>query len=158
MGFHGRAATHKPKIIMRNAKRQLEWCIVRRHWSDKSHVSITNRSILNHITGASSHSFKLFLRWIRGHNFWKKFGDNNRCQIYWFPYPSVAKFPQNAYDKSSSRTSLASWRFFKNTVYKKNNLATTDNISQLDKVSKIQVTCNCQNKGNTSVNEGYKVC
>ena len=26
MGFHGRAATHKPKITMRNAKCQLEWC------------------------------------------------------------------------------------------------------------------------------------
>ena len=33
MGFHGRAATHKPKITMRNAKRQLEWCKARRHWS-----------------------------------------------------------------------------------------------------------------------------
>jgi cytochrome c553 len=26
MGFHGRAATHKPKITMRNAKHRLEWC------------------------------------------------------------------------------------------------------------------------------------
>jgi hypothetical protein len=26
MGFHGRAAAHKPKITMLNAKRQLEWC------------------------------------------------------------------------------------------------------------------------------------
>jgi hypothetical protein len=33
MGFHGRAATHKPKITMRNAKRWLEWCKARRHWT-----------------------------------------------------------------------------------------------------------------------------
>uniref|UniRef100_A0AAZ3RU61 Transposase Tc1-like domain-containing protein n=1 Tax=Oncorhynchus tshawytscha TaxID=74940 RepID=A0AAZ3RU61_ONCTS len=33
MGFHGRAAAHKPKITMRNAKRRLEWCKVRRHWT-----------------------------------------------------------------------------------------------------------------------------
>ena len=26
LGFHGRAATHTPKITMRNVKRQLEWC------------------------------------------------------------------------------------------------------------------------------------
>jgi hypothetical protein len=26
MGFHGKAATHKPKITMRNAKCRLEWC------------------------------------------------------------------------------------------------------------------------------------
>jgi hypothetical protein len=26
MVFHGRAAAHKPKITMRNAKHQLEWC------------------------------------------------------------------------------------------------------------------------------------
>jgi hypothetical protein len=25
MGFHGRAAAHKPKNTMRNAKRRLEW-------------------------------------------------------------------------------------------------------------------------------------
>ena len=33
MGFHGRAATHKPKITMRNANRRLEWCKARRHWT-----------------------------------------------------------------------------------------------------------------------------
>ena len=34
MGFHGRVATHKPKIItMRNAKRWLEWCKARHHWT-----------------------------------------------------------------------------------------------------------------------------
>ena len=33
MGFHGRAAAHKPKITMHNAKRQLEWCKARRHWT-----------------------------------------------------------------------------------------------------------------------------
>ena len=33
MGFHGRAAAHKPKITMRNAKRRLEWCQAHRHWT-----------------------------------------------------------------------------------------------------------------------------
>ena len=33
MGFHGRAAAHKPKITMRNAKRRLEWRKDRRHWT-----------------------------------------------------------------------------------------------------------------------------
>ena len=33
MGFHGRAATHKPKITVRNAKRRLEWCRAQRHWT-----------------------------------------------------------------------------------------------------------------------------
>ena len=33
MSFHGRAASHKPKITMRNAKRLLEWCKARRHWT-----------------------------------------------------------------------------------------------------------------------------
>ena len=39
MGFHGRAAEHKPKITMRNAQCQasagvvLEWCKARRHWT-----------------------------------------------------------------------------------------------------------------------------
>ena len=32
MGFNGQAAAHKPKITMRNAKRQLEWCKAR-HWT-----------------------------------------------------------------------------------------------------------------------------
>ena len=31
MGFHGRAATRKPKITMRNAKCWLEWCKSHRH-------------------------------------------------------------------------------------------------------------------------------
>ena len=31
MDFHGRAAAHKPKITMRNAKRWLVWCKARRH-------------------------------------------------------------------------------------------------------------------------------
>jgi hypothetical protein len=44
-GFHGRAAAHKPKITMRNAKRWLEWCYVCHHrkhilWSDESSFSI----------------------------------------------------------------------------------------------------------------------
>jgi hypothetical protein len=33
MGFHGRAAAHKPKITMSNAKRWLEWCKAHRHWT-----------------------------------------------------------------------------------------------------------------------------
>ena len=33
MGFRGRAASHKPKFTMRNAKRQLEWCKACRHWT-----------------------------------------------------------------------------------------------------------------------------
>ena len=33
MCFHGRAAAHKPKINMRNAKHRLEWCKARRHWT-----------------------------------------------------------------------------------------------------------------------------
>uniref|UniRef100_A0A8K9UVG3 Transposase Tc1-like domain-containing protein n=1 Tax=Oncorhynchus mykiss TaxID=8022 RepID=A0A8K9UVG3_ONCMY len=33
MGFLGPAAAHKPKITMRNAKRRLEWCKARRHWT-----------------------------------------------------------------------------------------------------------------------------
>jgi hypothetical protein len=50
MGFHGRAAAHKSKITMHNAKRLLEWCKARRHWtleqwkrvlwSDESHFTI----------------------------------------------------------------------------------------------------------------------
>ena len=33
MGFHGQAAAHKPKINIRSAKHQLEWCKACRHWS-----------------------------------------------------------------------------------------------------------------------------
>ena len=33
MGFNGRAAAHKPKIPMRNAMCQLEWCKARLHWT-----------------------------------------------------------------------------------------------------------------------------
>ena len=33
MGFHGRAATHKPKITMSNAKQTLEWCKACCHWT-----------------------------------------------------------------------------------------------------------------------------
>ena len=50
MGFHGRAAAHKPKITMRNGKHRLEWCKAHRHWtleqwkhvlwSDESHFTI----------------------------------------------------------------------------------------------------------------------
>ena len=35
MDLHGRAATHKPKITMRNAKRWLECCKARRHWTQE---------------------------------------------------------------------------------------------------------------------------
>ena len=31
LGFHGRAAAHKPKITMRNVNLQLEWCKASRH-------------------------------------------------------------------------------------------------------------------------------
>ena len=50
MGFHGRAAPHKPMITMHNSKRQLEWCKAHRHgtreqwklvlWSDESRFTI----------------------------------------------------------------------------------------------------------------------
>jgi tRNA A37 N6-isopentenylltransferase MiaA len=50
MGFRGQAATLKLMITMRYAKRQLEWCNFRSHWtleqwkrvlwSDESHFSI----------------------------------------------------------------------------------------------------------------------
>ena len=33
MGFRGRAATQKPKITKRNAKRRLEWCKARCYWT-----------------------------------------------------------------------------------------------------------------------------
>lgn len=33
MGFHGRAATCKPYITKHNAKRRMEWCKARRHWT-----------------------------------------------------------------------------------------------------------------------------
>ena len=33
MGFHGRAATHKPKITLCNIKHRLEWCKARRYWT-----------------------------------------------------------------------------------------------------------------------------
>ena len=33
MGFHCRAATHKPKTTMRNTNCWLEWCKARHHWT-----------------------------------------------------------------------------------------------------------------------------
>jgi hypothetical protein len=33
MAFHGRAAAHNPKSTMLKAKRWLEWCEARRHWT-----------------------------------------------------------------------------------------------------------------------------
>ena len=33
MGFHARAAAHKPKITMCNAKCRLEWCKACGHWT-----------------------------------------------------------------------------------------------------------------------------
>ena len=33
MGFHGRAAAHKPRITMRNATGWLEWCKTHCHWT-----------------------------------------------------------------------------------------------------------------------------
>ena len=32
-GFHGRAAASKPYITKRNAKRRMQWCKARRHWT-----------------------------------------------------------------------------------------------------------------------------
>ncbi|CAI9537776.1 unnamed protein product, partial [Staurois parvus] len=33
MGFHGRAAASKPYITKCNAKRQMQWCKARHHWT-----------------------------------------------------------------------------------------------------------------------------
>ncbi|CAI9620440.1 unnamed protein product, partial [Staurois parvus] len=33
MGFHGRAAASKPYITKCNAKRQMQWCKARCHWT-----------------------------------------------------------------------------------------------------------------------------
>ncbi|MBJ5664486.1 hypothetical protein JGG94_23270, partial [Salmonella enterica subsp. enterica serovar Infantis] len=33
LGFHGRAAAHKPNITPQNAKRRLQWCKAHRHWT-----------------------------------------------------------------------------------------------------------------------------
>ena len=46
MDFHGRAAAHKPKITMRNAKRWLEWCKALRHWTLEQwkHVGVMNHA------------------------------------------------------------------------------------------------------------------
>uniref|UniRef100_A0AAZ3Q6D9 Transposase Tc1-like domain-containing protein n=1 Tax=Oncorhynchus tshawytscha TaxID=74940 RepID=A0AAZ3Q6D9_ONCTS len=33
MGFHDRAAAHKPKLTLRNAKHRLVWCKAHRHWT-----------------------------------------------------------------------------------------------------------------------------
>ncbi|CAI9573151.1 unnamed protein product, partial [Staurois parvus] len=33
MGFHGRAAASKPYITKCNAKRHMQWCKVRHHWT-----------------------------------------------------------------------------------------------------------------------------
>jgi hypothetical protein len=41
MGFHGRAATHKPKITTRNAKRRLERCKAHCHWTLEQWKHIT---------------------------------------------------------------------------------------------------------------------
>jgi hypothetical protein len=52
MGFHGQAATHKPKVTMRNAKRQLEWCKVRRHWTLEQWNAFSG--VLNHTSPSGS--------------------------------------------------------------------------------------------------------
>ncbi|CAI9540940.1 unnamed protein product [Staurois parvus] len=51
MGFHGRAAASKPYITNCNAKRRMQWCKARRHWtlehwrsvlwSDQSHFFLS---------------------------------------------------------------------------------------------------------------------
>ena len=45
MGFHGRAASHKPKITI--SKRWLEWCKARHHWTLEQwkHVLWSNESL-----------------------------------------------------------------------------------------------------------------
>ncbi|KAL0182604.1 hypothetical protein M9458_021979, partial [Cirrhinus mrigala] len=43
MGFHGRAAASKPYITKCSAKRRMQWCKARRHWTlehDESRFSI----------------------------------------------------------------------------------------------------------------------
>ncbi|KAL0187606.1 hypothetical protein M9458_014705, partial [Cirrhinus mrigala] len=43
MGFHGRAAASQPYITKCNAKRRMQWCKARRHWTlehDESRFSI----------------------------------------------------------------------------------------------------------------------
>ncbi|GFV59125.1 uncharacterized protein TNCV_1908571 [Trichonephila clavipes] len=34
LGFHGRAASHKPNITPQNAKHRLQWCRAHRHWTE----------------------------------------------------------------------------------------------------------------------------
>ena len=65
MGFHGRAAAHKPKITICNAKHRLECCKAHRHWtleqwklvlwSDESRFTIwkSNRRMNLGLTDAS---------------------------------------------------------------------------------------------------------
>lgn len=40
LGFHGRAAAHKPNITRGNATRRLQWCTERRHWTLEQWKSI----------------------------------------------------------------------------------------------------------------------
>lgn len=42
MGFHGRAAAHKPKITKVNQRRRLEWCKTRRHWTAEQWKNIVS--------------------------------------------------------------------------------------------------------------------
>ena len=44
MGFHRRAAAHKPKITICNIKRWLEWGKTRSHWSSGNAFS----GVMNH--------------------------------------------------------------------------------------------------------------
>ena len=46
MGFHGRAAAHKPKITMYTAKHWLEWCKVFRHLALEQWKCVLDDSVL----------------------------------------------------------------------------------------------------------------
>ncbi|CAI9619294.1 unnamed protein product, partial [Staurois parvus] len=38
MGFHGRATASKPYITKCNAKRRMQWCKARRHWTRERYL------------------------------------------------------------------------------------------------------------------------
>jgi hypothetical protein len=50
MCFHGRAATHMPKITLRKAKRWLVWCKACRHWTQWNSGAVETHSLERWIT------------------------------------------------------------------------------------------------------------
>ena len=56
MGFHGRAAAHKPKIPTRNAKHWLEWCKAHCHWGNGTTFS----GVMNHASPSGCLDKSLF--------------------------------------------------------------------------------------------------